>query len=52
MIEVGSQVRLLRCPYGAAGVVKRIARGKAEVWWADLGFTGKHSLDSLIPISH
>ena len=49
----GAKVLLVVCPHGEPGVVVGWKRGKVQVLWADLGFTGKHSpeLLQLIPSS-
>jgi hypothetical protein len=45
---IGSLVRLRGCAFGEPGAVLRIERRKVVVYWQDLDFLARHSLESLM----
>jgi hypothetical protein len=44
---IGARVLLKCCPY-EAGVAQDVVRGKLVVYWADLGYTGRHKPSTLM----
>lgn len=47
MISVGSEVYMRACPHGTPGVVVRYERTRWVVWWSDLDYLARHTLESL-----
>jgi hypothetical protein len=47
LITVGSEVYMRACPHGTPGVVVRYERTRWVVWWSDLDYLARHSLESL-----
>lgn len=45
---VGDRVQLRGAPFGAAGEVMRMERGKVVVFWGDLNFTSRHRKEHLV----
>jgi hypothetical protein len=45
---IGAAVRLRGCAFGEPGAVLRIERRKVVVYWQDLDFLSRHTVDSLI----